>query len=262
MSQLALTLPDDDAMEPATGKRKLTSGAAASKKEEGSSSQVDSKMLLALARVCLHHEDDLRQRAREENLVLVGEENNPVMVALDASASHYSKVGDARHKEVKEKGLSWTGHPLGPKPTALLKAMLYRLAEAATLEHVKIKELAANWSEEEKAAAEKVLQQLARAGEEAKASADDRDSIRASRCFRVSSWADDKKTKLTKWILAARTRKDIHELLEMLGKTGILAVLQLKLESDFGPRSQAAKEISELIDQLPGKGEGKGKNKK
>eukprot|EP00959_Pyramimonas_sp_CCMP1952_P397987 8338863-Pyramimonas_sp.AAC.1 len=153
-----------------------------------------------------------------------------MQVALESSTAHYQKVGKEARDAVA--AADYRGHPLGKKPDAYLRMLLFRLSEAvgARLEEVKAA-VAQGTNPQESASA---LTTLVEFGGGLK---DSEVKLKATRCFdaKVTSTIDGEEVEEAKWIFAAMAHPTVTAALYVLKANGRLKSVSLILEDDEAP---------------------------
>ncbi|CAK0826989.1 unnamed protein product [Prorocentrum cordatum] len=163
--------------------------------------------------------------------------------ALGQALAHYEEEGTKAKDKAKEKKDDFMGIPLGKRPDALARAVLFRMSEA--VEDKKDAVLAAVEQGIEPQAAEAALDELLKFG---KMVQDPQLKFAATRCFKVKSKNDEGGMEAgeCKWIFAVNHYPGLKESLKVLRRNGALAAVGASLQCDIATRSTAAKEVESL----------------
>ncbi|CAK0840038.1 unnamed protein product [Prorocentrum cordatum] len=232
-------------------------------KDAGKAKRVDEgnrakelRLLEALSRLTISLDDERAQKMRDENVVLTGPVEHPLMAEMAVMVERYQEAGTTARKAAYEAGEDYKGHPYGKKPTAMLNSLMFRLSNhmekhrEAVLARVEGEQGA-----EARAAADKALSWLKHVGGSA-----ERAPIAAARCFTVRTEDPDgiEDTAYCKWIFAANRAPLFLEMWGIFQAFSLLRELGLTVGEDHGPRSKYAKEVSKIAFGVKGKGKGRG----
>ena len=236
--------------EAARRKRPAEDGQAKAEDEEGDIQTA--KLGKALARLVLQHEDTLCSSSRDDNFAMAMKSEVQLNQALLNGADIYNEAGK---KERKDKGDDYRGHPMGKKPNAFMKMVLFRLAEVMTANKDKILEASAQGPEPQDT--QKAIKLLLDQGAVA---CEKEFKMTATRCFFIKT-EDGAGKELTKWIFALNhpNHIDLKMAFNLIRNNGCLVAIGISLEADTGPRSKAAKEVQKLAF---GRGAGSSRAKK
>ena len=166
------------------------------------------ELLDAVAMLALNLESERRTTARDKNIVF--------KIRNDSELAGPLQEGT----EAKNEREQYEGHPQGKRLDALIRLLLWRVAQLITDEAVKTMQ----------DPGKQVLLNLRAVGNAAKTSAD----MRATRCF-------------VEWIWAVESRPDLRELGRVLRASGVLAQFGTATEEDRVPTSKQAKLVSKLL---------------
>ncbi|CAK0902821.1 unnamed protein product [Prorocentrum cordatum] len=213
------------------------------------------------AKLLLQHETNFNANSREDNFTLTMAADDPVQVALATSEDSYNRKGKQAREEAEEG--EYKGHPDGKKPDFLLRAVIFRITEAAEAKSQEVKAAAGSGAMAQQAAA--ALDTLAKY----KAIAQNPQArVVATRCFHGTvkpsdGGMDEEKDDDVRWIFAMNSHRELKDALETLRVNGCLAAARLNLGYDHGPKSGVAKEIETTVFRRKGaKGDSKKKAKK
>ena len=192
------------------------------------------ELLLALSKEVIHLSEEKCHRARLENISICVKPDHAFNQGMECSAAAYSSSGEEARKRL---GNDYKGHPMGKKPDAYARSLLFRLVSAAKFPDTIEEDVEGAW-QTLAAASAKIVQ-----GDT---------TIKAKCCFQVV----DKETEETKWIVNFAS-VSIAEALRVLQRTKVLAAQGIRIEDDRAPQSKSTR----LIYQFTSKGKGKGKGK-
>ena len=195
--------------------------------------QPTSDLVIALAKLTLHHEQERQNRTRSENVVLQASASHPMMQRLEAMVEMYDQEGKTARAN---QGDQYAGHTQGKRPDALFRGVLYRLAENVR-ENQQVVDQRLQTEEMVAAALKRVLKVEEQA-------AQNRD-LKALRCFRVKS-KDEAGQDIVRWIFAPSRQRQPTEDLWTLREARTLEPLQVHLLEEFAPRTKAAKQVQQL----------------
>ena len=202
------------------------------KRKEADDDDADgSKLNRLMAKLLLQHEDTLRAAARDDNFVLAMAEDSPLAKALEAGAAEYKAKGEESRSKAKDAGDTYMGHPAGKKPDAMLRMLIFRLAEA--IGHKKTELEAATATDAPCRAALELVATVGAQGANMK--------LQATRCFWLS------RDNVVKWIFACNAELELKGAFHILRAKRVLEVVGVELMHDFAPRSKAAREIEEQV---------------
>ncbi|CAK0846574.1 unnamed protein product [Prorocentrum cordatum] len=195
-----------------------------------------------MTKLLLQHADNFRGSARDQNAVVRLRAGSQMQVALESSTSHYQKAGKEARDTVA--AADYRGHPLGKKPDAYLRMLLFRLSEAVGDRLEEVKAAVAQGANPQKSAL--ALMTLVEFGKSLK---DPEVKLKATRCFdaRVTKTIDGKEVEEAKWIFAAMSHPAATSALHVLKANGGVKSASLILEDDEAPRSKTAKELEKMI---------------
>ncbi|CAK0795511.1 unnamed protein product [Prorocentrum cordatum] len=195
-----------------------------------------------MTKLLLRHEDNFRGSARDQNVVVKLKTGSQMQLALAAGIQNYLKVGKEARAAVEPS--EYRGHPLGKKPDAYLRMLLFRLSEAVEgkLEDVR----AAVAQGPQPVESKEALRLVVNLG---KSLNNKEVRLKATRCFDVQTKTDvDGKTvEETKWIFAAMAHPPLMQAMYCLKENGGLQSVNIVLEDDTAPRSKDAKELEKLV---------------
>ncbi|CAK0845249.1 unnamed protein product [Prorocentrum cordatum] len=231
------------------GEVQVTAGSNESKRTAaeagvvGDQPDVVGPLAKALARLVLQHEDMARSARRGDNFVIPLKPTQKMATALDQALAYYEEEGAKAKAKAKEKQEEFMGNPLGKRPDALARAVLFRMSEA--VEDKKDAVLAAVEPGIEPQVAMAALDELLKVG---KMVQDPLMKFVATRCFKVKSKNDEEglETGGCKWIFAVNHYQGLKESLNLLRRNGSLAAVGVGLQCDIATRSKAAKEVESL----------------
>ncbi|CAK0866780.1 unnamed protein product [Prorocentrum cordatum] len=192
------------------------------------------RLLNLMCRLLRQHEAAHQADARDDNFTLTLKAGTKLEMALEEGLQNYIVTGNAARE-----GENFQGHPLGKKPDALLRSVIFRLAQAYTGNVKEVEDAAKNGQAHE--LVQNALQVLKQWG----AIAQDMDVIvRATICFKVklTEGAEDQ----VRWIWAVNHHPDLKSALTVLRTNGALKAAHVLLGHDHGQRSKVAKQIEEL----------------
>ncbi|CAK0818786.1 unnamed protein product [Prorocentrum cordatum] len=183
-----------------------------------------------MTKLLLQHEDNFRGSARDQNVVVRLRVGSQMQVALESSTAHYQKVGKEARDTVA--AADYRGHPLGKKPDAYLRMLLFRLSEAVEDRLEEVKAAVAQGANQQESAV--ALMTLVEFGKSLK---DPEVKLKATRCFdvRVTTTIDGKEVEEAKWIYAAMSHPAVMAALYVLKASGGLKSASLILEDDEAP---------------------------
>ena len=238
----------------------------------GSNRVQERKLMEAMVGLCLKLDVERAQAHRDRNVVLAMKSNNNLAVKMQWCMEQYKSAGGKAWEKAQEEGEEYMGNPMGKRPVALFRALLFRLAEVCEAEGAVdmlvqkyVEKMMAENSTTDEAAktrakerAQRVLSSLVQTGKEAS-----QHPVRTTRCFTVNYTevgdVDDaeEEAEMTKWV-AATPDPQVHALLDEIRTMNLLAPLHIHFMDDFGPRTKEAKAIAKIAF---GKGKGKGRGR-
>ncbi|CAK0823847.1 unnamed protein product, partial [Prorocentrum cordatum] len=197
-----------------------------------------SKKDRSMTKLLLQREDNSRGSARGQNVVARLEVGSQMQMALAASTAHDQKVGGEARDTVA--AADYRGHPLGKKPDAYLRMLLFRLSEPVEARYDEVKSASA-------------LTTLVEFGTSLK---DPEVRLKATRCFdvRVMTTIDGEEVEEAKWIFTAMAHPTAMAATYALKTNGGLKSVSLILEDEEAPRSKTAKELEKLVFRGGGNG--------
>ena len=185
------------------------------------------KLLDAVAMLALNLESERTTTPRDQNIVFELRKDSEL---AGKGIEAYTIEGQNARDAAKSKGVQHQGHSQRKRPDALLRLLLWRVAQLITDEAVKTIQ----------DPGKQVLLNLRAVGNTAKTSAD----MRATRCFVVP--ADDNHVKR---IWAAESRPEPREWGKVHRPGGALAQFGIETEEDTVPTSKQAKLVSKLLNE-------------
>ncbi|CAK0823905.1 unnamed protein product [Prorocentrum cordatum] len=209
-----------------------------------------------MTKLLLQREANFSGSARDQNVVVRLKVGSQMQMALAASTAHYQKVGKEARDTVA--AADYGGHPLGKKPDAYLRMLLFRLSESVEARYDEVKAAVAQGPHPQESAS--ALTTLVEFGKSLK---DPEVRLKATRCFdvRVTTTIDGEEVEEAKWIFAAVAHPAVMAAMYALKTNGGLKSVSLILEDDEAPRSKAAKELEKLVFRGGGNGS-QGKQKR
>ena len=219
------------------------------------------KLLEAVAALTLIHESERRSAARDQNVVFQMAKDSGVAVLMAKGSDEYARDGKVARENAESQGTSFEGNPNGKKPDALLRLLLWRVAEAITDDVVTKAQTAVQQDPAQEAAAKRALEVLQRVRQMGLVQKDNK-ALRATRCFTVAS--QDKG--VVKWIWSAQAVPELVAMGRELHETKALRLVGIEVMEDEAPQARAAKDVRGMLDSLAsgsrGKGKGSGKQKR
>lgn len=212
----------------------------------------DSKLLEAVAALALQHESERRSTARDQNVVFKMKKESKVAASMEKGSDEYSKDGKAAREAAESEGKEYKGNPNGKKPDALLRMLLWKVAEEITEDVVAKARTAVQADPTQEAAATRALEVLQRVRQLGLAQKDNL-ALRATRCFSVVPAGD---ATVVKWIWAAQGVPELTAMARELRETKALRLVDIEVEEDEAPQSRAAKEVQKQLDSRKGAGKG------
>ncbi|CAK0879420.1 unnamed protein product [Prorocentrum cordatum] len=192
-----------------------------------SESTPNGKLTNLMRRLLLQHEAAHQADARDDNFTLTLKVGTKIEMALENGLQNYIATG----KSARE-GDNFKGHPLGKKPDALLRSVIFRMAEAYENSSQPVQEAVKNGTNPEKALG--ALEVLQRRGSIAK---DTEIMARATRCFKVKLAEGD--VEQVRWIWAVNYHPELKLALSTLRDNGGLKAAGILLGHDYGQRSKS-----------------------
>ncbi|CAK0843448.1 unnamed protein product [Prorocentrum cordatum] len=192
-----------------------------------SESTPNGKLTNLMCRLLLQHEAAHQADARDDNFTLTLKVGTKIEMALENGLQNYIATG----KSARE-GDNFKGHPLGKKPDALLRSVIFRMAEAYENSSQPVQEAVKNGTNPEKALG--ALEVLQRWGSIAK---DTEIMARATRCFKVKLAEGD--VEQVRWIWAVNYHPELKLALSTLRDKGGLKAAGILLGHDYGQRSKS-----------------------
>ena len=184
--------------------------------------------------------------------------SGPQARALQYGLDFYVAAGEAAIKEAKDLNKPFTGRPHGKRPTALFNSMLYRLAQYLDQEGMDpvLIEFRAKFPDQ----VDNVKAAMVALCEIGAAAV--KKHTRTTRCFKVdiSMPVKEEEQDGVKWIFGTPCVTTFGHL-QVLRESDVLKPSGVELCYDFGPRSNAAKEVQKIAFGQKGEGKGKGQNK-
>eukprot|EP00959_Pyramimonas_sp_CCMP1952_P240418 5024381-Pyramimonas_sp.AAC.1 len=174
----------------------------------------------------LQHEAAHQAAARDDNLTLTLKEGQKLEVALETGYQEHARVG----KTARE-GDDFKGHPMGKKPDALLKIIVCRISEAASINREKLMKTIEQGPHPQAAAeAVGVLERWGQLAQNPDAIA------KATRCFKIKLNAEGEDQ--VRWIFACNYHPDLKAASNVLRLDGGMESVAILLGHDHGPRSK------------------------
>lgn len=210
-------------------------------------SQESQKLLNAVARQALLHEQSRQEFARTDNRVLKANVNTQFSRDMEHTINQYEETG----KQARTNP-DFAGHPEGKKPDAFGRALIVRVSQQ--LNTPAVQEALTKLEPETQ---QKLVPVVQRWHALAQTLQTDGANFKTVRCFRVL--VDDKKG--TKWIIYTKHANVMADI-EILGQCKVLEAAGIQITDDHAPASSVSIEIHDLLIKMgvfKGKTKGKGR---
>ncbi|CAK0882542.1 unnamed protein product [Prorocentrum cordatum] len=185
-------------------------------------------------------------------------EGNDIVGPLAKALARLALQHEAKEK-ASEQGSQFLGNPLGKRPDALARAVVFRIMEAVLLKRQQVTEAVSQGAEPEAAqAALEALLQMGKLAQNTEA------KFVATRCFRIQvsrNEGDSNEEGETRWIFAVNHYPGFKAALNTLRTNGALTAAGIVLQYDIATRSKAAK-LVETLAFRSGSGSASGGKKK